>query len=184
MSFDKMFGRVIGHEGKFQNNHGDRGNWTSGVVGEGELRGTKYGVSAMSYPDEDIRNLTYARAKDIYREDFWLRVGGDKLHAAVAFQLFDAAINHGIGNAVRMLQRAVDVADDGVVGEVTRGAIQETGVDDALKLFNAERVVFFTKISTFDRFGRGWMRRVAQNLRYAADDYDAPWHEQVVLYAP
>ncbi len=181
MIYDDAFARVIGHEGKFQNDPKDRGNWTTGVIGKGELKGTKFGVSAMSYPFLDIRNLTLDEAKAIYRRDFWLRVDGDKLHDALAYQLFDAAINHGIGNAIRMLQRAVGVADDGGMGPITHAAVKARGTDDTLKLFNAERIEFFTKISTFDRFGRGWMRRVAQNLRYAADDYSAPWYGQVEL---
>lgn len=179
MNYDEAFARVIGHEGKFQNDPQDRGNWTTGVIGQGELKGTKYGISAMSYPHLDIRNLTLAQAKAIYHKDFWLRVQGDVLHNALVYQLFDAAINHGIGNAIRMLQRAVDVADDGKVGRITLGAIHTRGTDDVLKLFNAQRIRFFTRLSTFDRYGRGWMNRVAQNLEYAADDYTAPWYAHV-----
>lgn len=179
MTFDDVFERLLGHEGNFQNDRNDRGNWTTGIIGQGQLKGTKYGISAMSYPTEDIRNLPKSRAKFLYKRDFWDRVGADKLHAAVGYQLMDGAINHGTGNAVRMLQRGVDVADDGIFGPMTRQAVEKVGVDDALKLFNAERIEFFTKISTFGRYGKGWMRRVAQNLRYAADDYDAPWHDRV-----
>lgn len=179
MSFDDVFERLLGNEGGFQNDREDRGNWTTGVVGQGQLKGTRYGISAMSYPDEDIRGLSKDRAKFLYRRDFWDRIGADKLHTAIGYQLMDAAINHGTGNAIRMLQRGVDAADDGLFGPATRQAVKDTGVDDTLKLFNAERIVFFTKISTFGRYGKGWMRRVAQNLRYAADDYNAPWYGQV-----
>lgn len=179
MNYDEAFKRVIGHEGRFQANPKDRGNWTTGVIGMGQLKGTKFGISAMSYPNEDIRNLTLARAKQLYHRDFWLRVGGDELHPAIAYQLFDATINHGPGNSIRMLQRAVGVADDGHLGPITAEGIQSTGVDDTLKLFNAERIEFFTKISTFNEFGRGWMRRVAHNLRFAAEDFSAPWHERL-----
>lgn len=181
MNYDEAFKRVIGHEGGLSLNRSDRGNWTSGVVGQGELKGTKYGISAMSYPHLDIRNLTLEQAKAIYYEDFWKRVHGDKLHDALAYQLFDSAINHGIGNAIRILQRAVGVADDGRMGPITERAIQERGIDDTLKLFNAERIRFFVRLSTFDQFGRGWMNRVADNLSYAADDYTAPWHEHVEI---
>ena len=72
----------------------------------------------------------------------------------LGFQLFDAAINHGIGNAIRMLQRAVGVADDGVVGKITLGAINEKTLDDVLVLFNAERLEFYSKLKTFDTFGQ------------------------------
>lgn len=183
MNYDEAFSRVIGHEGAFQNDRNDRGNWTTGVIGKGELKGTKYGISAMSYPDLDIRNLTLQQAKDIYYRDFWLRVEGDSLHDALVYQLFDAAINHGAGNAIRMLQRAVGVLDDGSFGPITRKAIKRRGIDDTLKLFNAQRIRFFTRLSTFRLYGAGWMNRVAQNLEYAADDYTAPWYEHVTLRA-
>lgn len=183
MNYDEAFARVIGHEGKFQNDPNDRGNWTTGKIGVGQLKGTKYGISAMSYPDEDIVNLTIERAKFLYKRDFWDRVSGDHLHAALVYQLFDAAINHGIGNAIRILQRAVDVADDGAMGDVTHQAIKDRGTDDVLKLFNAKRIRFFTKLSTFKLYGAGWMNRVALNLEYAADDYTAPWYEHVTLRA-
>lgn len=172
MTYEDAFERVIGHEGNFQNDPKDRGNWTTGIIGKGKLNGTKYGISAMSYPDLDIKNLTLKEAKAIYYKGFWKRVNGDQLPSAIAYQLFDSAINHGIGTAIRFLQRAVGVADDGWIGPVTLAAIDQVGVDDTLKLFNAERIEFFTKLSTFDSYGRGWMRRVAQNLRYAANDYE------------
>lgn len=179
MNFDTAFERLIGHEGKFQDDRNDRGNWTTGVIGKGQLKGTKFGISAMSYPDEDIKNLTLSRAKELYKRDFWDRVNGDDWHPAVVYQLFDAAVNHGTGNAIRILQRALDVADDGDIGPVTLKAYFGYVVDDVLHRFNAYRIKFFTKLSTFDKYGRGWMNRVADNMLYAADDYTAPWYENV-----
>src|SRR5690554_3598272 len=64
ITFDLVFERLIGHEGKFTDVRGDRGNWTSGRVGAGELKGTKYGISAMSYPHLDIKAITLEQAKD------------------------------------------------------------------------------------------------------------------------
>ena len=98
------------------------------------------------------------------------------MHPAISYQLFDATINHGAGNAIRMLQRAVDVADDGDYGPVTRAAVEGDSVDNVLHRFNAYRIKFFIKLRTFDRYGRGWMDRVATNMFYSADDYSAPWH--------
>jgi len=170
MNFDQAFERLIGHEGGYQNARSDRGNWTSGVVGQGELRGTKFGISAMSYPDLDIRNLTVDQAKAIYRRDFWDRAKADQYHGAIAYQLFDMAINHGNGNAIRMLQRAVGVADDGSVGNMTLAAIKGADLNDTLMRLNGERLDFITKLSTWPDYGKGWTRRVAGNLRYAAQD--------------
>lgn len=168
--FDLAFERLIGHEGKFTDNRADRGNWTSGRVGAGELKGTKYGISAMSYPDLDIKNLTLDQAKEIYRRDFWLRAGADQYDGAIGYQVFDAAVNHGIENAVRLLQRAVRVADDGDVGPMTLKAVKAMSVTDVLMRFNAQRIMFYTRLSTWPEFGKGWMSRVAGNLDYGADD--------------
>ena len=64
--FDVIFDRVLGHEGGFQADPRDRGNWTGGEVGKGELKGTKYGLAAMTYPELDIPALTLAEAEAIY----------------------------------------------------------------------------------------------------------------------
>lgn len=168
--FDLAFERLIGHEGNFTDDPKDRGNWTSGRVGVGELKGTKFGISAMTYPHLDIRGLTLDDARHIYLRDFWIRAGADQYDGAIGYQVFDAAVNHGIGNAVRMLQRAVKVADDGDVGPLTLKAVQGMSVTDVLMRFNAQRIRFYTKLSTWLDYGRGWMNRVAGNLDYGADD--------------
>lgn len=168
--FDEIFERVIGHEGRFQNHPGDRGNWTTGVVGKGENKGTKWGLAAMTYPKLDIKNLSETQAKVIYYEDWWKKLDLGSHGFAMAYQLFDASINHGSHNAIGMLQRAVGVKDDGVMGPVTRRAIAHFDEHDLLMLFLAERLEFFTNIGSFMDFGKGWSRRIAQNLRYAAKD--------------
>lgn len=156
--FDQIINRVLAHEGGYVNDPRDPG---------GE---TQWGISKRSYPKLNIRALTRAEAVEIYRRDFWQRVQGDRLPRAFAFQGLDAAVNHGIGNAVRWLQRAAGVADDGVIDPRTLAAVAAQDPADLVLLFNAERLEFYTKLSTFDTFGRGWTRRVAGNLRYAAQD--------------
>jgi lysozyme family protein len=162
--FEVAFERLIGHEGGFQNHRNDRGNWTSGKVGKGELKGTKFGISAMSYPDLDIPNLTVTQAREIYQRDFWNRFSGDELDARVAFNLFDASVHHGVANAVRLLQRAVNVDDDGVLGPVTLAALQALAPEIVAARLNAQRLLFCTRLSTWRDFGAGWANRFAQNI--------------------
>ena len=45
-------------EGGYQCDPDDKGNWTGGNVGVGLLKGTKYGISAASFSNVDIKNLT------------------------------------------------------------------------------------------------------------------------------
>jgi lysozyme family protein len=169
-SFDKCFDRVIGHEGGFQNMHDDRGNWTRGEVGKGTLKGTKFGISAMSYPKLDIENLTLSLAKAIYLSGWWIPLQMDNFKPAMQYQMFDAAINHGRVSATKMLQRAIGVTEDGVIGPLTLKAKNEIEPNDMIMLFIAERIAFFAQIKTFDLYGKGWMNRMALNLKLATQD--------------
>jgi len=168
--FDIVFDRVIGHEGNFQDDPRDRGNWTTGKIGQGECRGTKFGIAAMSYPTLDIRNLTREEARDIYYKDFWLPVGGDKLPNELVYQAFDASFNHGLGNCIKMVQRAIFVNDDGRFGTKSLEALKKISTHDLLMRFLAQRLRFMTNTKVWDVYGKGWARRIADNLEYAAID--------------
>jgi len=148
----------MGSEGGYVNRASDPG---------GE---TNWGISKRSYPNLDIKSLTREQAKKIYLEDFWLDGSMPSFHGAIAFQVFDAAVNHGPQTAIRLLQRAVGVADDGNVGPVTRAAVRAMSVTDVLLLFMAERFEFWTRCSDWKNSSKGWVRRGAENLRYIASD--------------
>lgn len=170
LTFDQAFDRLIGHEGKFTNDRQDRGNWTTGVIGKGELKGTKYGISAMTYPDLDIKSLSLEQAKNIYKRDWWDKINADQIDSTLVFQVWDFAINAGMGTAKRKLQLAVGVLDDGVIGNLTIQAINKAELNDILLKFNAERLKYCTSLSTWPRYGKGWTLRVAGQLNYAAVD--------------
>lgn len=169
MNFEVAFERLIGHEGGYSNDPRDDGNWTGGRQGRGECKGTKFGIAAASYPHLDIKNLTLEQAKAIYREDFWDGIG-DATHPAIKFQVFDAAVNHGRDNAIRILQRAVKVADDGKWGRLSQAGLDSMDRNDVLMRFVGHRLKFWASLRKFDEFGRGWTVRGAENLLLAAED--------------
>ena len=169
-AFLKAFGRTHLSEGGYTKDPNDRGNWTSGQVGVGQLKGTMCGISAMTYPELDIRNLSIKDVEAIYYQDWWVDLGMDQWRPELAVQLFDAAVNHGMHHTTRMLQRAAGVTDDGIIGDQTRAAVKQMSLDDVLMRFLAERLEFMTNIKTFNNYGRGWTRRIAKNLKWAAED--------------
>ena len=169
-SFETTFNRTIGHEGKFQANPKDRGNWTSGKEGVGELKGTKWGLAAMTYPHLDIANITLEQAKEIYYNDWWLKLKMERWPNVMKYQMFDAAFNHGTGRANQFLQFAARVKDDGVIGPKTITAVNMTDPNDLVLRFLAKRLRYFTEVKTWAEFSRGWSLRVAQCLEYAAED--------------
>lgn len=152
MTFDQAFDRLIGHEGGYVNDPRDPG---------GE---TKFGISKRAYRDVNIATLTIDDARRIYQRDYWDKARCSDLPPQVAFQVFDTAVNSGIGQATRFLQRAVGVADDGSIGPLTIAAVFRLQPEQVAARFNGQRLDFMSRLSTWDTFGKGWARRVAQNL--------------------
>jgi len=158
MSFETAIGRVLGAEGGYSAGAGDPG---------GE---TNWGISKRSYPALDIKALTREQAVGIYRRDFWDAGHMDRLAPALAFQVLDFAVNSGIQTAFRKLQLAAGVADDGIIGPITRAAIAQKSATDILFLFIAYRLRYWASLSNWPTAGRGWARRAADDLIYAAAD--------------
>lgn len=169
-TFESCFAVLVGHEGGFTKHSGDRGNWTSGVIGKGELRGTKYGISAMAYPDLDIWSLTLDDARGIYRLDYWDKLRLDGYPPALRYSIFDAAVNHGVTAAAKLVQRTVGVPEDGHIGPKTMAAVEKLAASPQhfALLFNAYRLELFASIASFNEFGRGWTRRVAAQMKDSA----------------
>lgn len=166
MDFDRAFEKLIGHEGGFTDNPADRGNWTEGQIGQGKLRGTKFGISAMAYPNLDIKALTLDHAKLMYKRDYWDRIITPETPDVLKFSLFDVAVNSGVKAAAQLLQKALGVDPDGKIGPATRGALKKANPHRLVNRLSAHRLMLITGMgrSKFDVFGKGLVNRVAANL--------------------
>ena len=158
--FLAAFAILIGNEGGFTANSADPGNWTGGKVGSGKCLGTKYGLSAASFPNLDIPSLTLAQAQAIYLSLFWAKIAGDTLPAPLALLVFDAAVNNGVSRAIQWLQAATGSAVDGVLGPATLRAIAVADIDALLVEYQAQRLMFMVALPTWKTFGLGWARRL------------------------
>lgn len=155
-AFKRAVNFVLHHEGGYSNHEKDPG---------GE---TKFGISKRAYPDLDIAALTREQAIEIYRRDYWNKLPAN-LPPRLACLMFDTAVNAGHGRAVRLLQSAVGVTPDGVFGPRSQAALILTGEDTAIVRFCAERILFYSSLSTFDVFGKGWVRRVIDGVYQLAN---------------
>jgi len=160
--FDNIFERLMKHEGGYVNHPSDPGGETMWGV-------TKRVARAHGYYGS-MRSLPKSLAKDITEKSYYKAVKGDQLDRLIAWQLTDAAYNHGTRRAVKFLQAAVGASQDGLIGPRTLAAVNKMDKNDVVFLFNAERIEFYTRLRTWQTFGRGWARRVAGNLRFAAAD--------------
>lgn len=167
-NFVAAIGPVLAHEGGFQAAPDDPGNWTGGKVGAGELKGTKFGISAAQYPALDIAKITIDEATAIYRRDWWERFGLARLPQPLAAKLFDAGVNIGMANAVRALQRALRacgamLVEDGKLGEATLGAAVAITPDKLLPALREALAGHYRLIAAHNpaeqRYLAGWLAR-------------------------
>ena len=155
MTYDEAFEALIGHEGGYVNHPKDPG---------GE---TKYGIRKRAYPNEDIAGLTLDRAKLIYARDYWEPAGCNEWPEAIRFDVFDVAVNSGVGTAIKMIQRAAFAEVDGKLGPKTRLAVKAINPLVLHARINGARLAYMADLPTWPAFGRGWAKRIASNLTSA-----------------
>ena len=153
--FDKAIEKTLVNEGGYVNDPSDRG---------GE---TKYGISKRSYPSVDIKNLTEAGAKEIYKRDYWDRLRADEIKSQkVAFELFDTAVNMGVRTASKLIQGCVGVHPDGVIGNITLQAINKTDEELLLLRFKLAKIARYAYLAekrpANRKFLLGWINRALE----------------------
>jgi lysozyme family protein len=125
MNFEEAFAHVVGIEGRYSNNPADSGGPTIWGVTEQVARANGY--------TGPMRDLPLSTARMIYKNQYWDLLRLDDINPAypkIAYELFDTAVNCGVGVAGTFLQRSLnvfnrgqsdypDIETDGVVGRVT-----------------------------------------------------------------
>jgi lysozyme family protein len=104
MNFETAFDQVLGKEAGFSNDPRDSGGRTKFGITEAVARASGY-VGPMNL-------LGLDQAKAIYRGQYWDALRLDQVASiapAVAFELFDTAVNLGADQAAAFLQRTLNV---------------------------------------------------------------------------
>lgn len=115
----------------------------------------------------DLRRLDHPEAARIYKANYWEAACCGFLPAALAVFHFDCAVNQGVAGAARMLQQALAVDIDARIGPLTIAAAQAAPVATTLARYAEARRAHYRSLSTFWRFGRGWLSRVDTTLALA-----------------
>lgn len=148
MDFQQAVEFVLGEEGGLSDNPSDAGKLT------------KWGISSVFYPQVESSAFTRDAALAIYKSDFWDRFRCAELPAGLGLVFFDCAVNQ-TGQAVRLLQRALNVKADGVLGPVTLAAAGKADVKSLIAELVARRSVAYAEHPDVKTFGLGWYRRLA-----------------------
>lgn len=164
---DARFARALDHvfrwEGGFSDDPADPG----GATRFGITRATLAEWRGEAVSVADVRALGRDEAAAIYRARYWDACRCGAMPAGLDLLVFDAAVNQGAGRAVRLLQAALGVARDGVIGPATLGAARSADARAAIVEFAARRMEAYGMLATFPRFGLGWSRRLMDGVAAA-----------------
>jgi lysozyme family protein len=128
---------------------------------------TYKGVPADESLKEELKRIPEEAVRAIYAARYWAPAGCALLAPALAFFHFDAAVNHGVVGAIRLLQQAVSTDVDGEIGPLTLQAIARLPLEEALDAYAEVRRERYRALPHFWRFGRGWLKRVEATLASA-----------------
>jgi lysozyme family protein len=118
---------------------------------------TNFGISKRAYPNVDIAGLTEGAALQIYYDDYWVKSGCSALPRGLDLWVFDGAINHGVSEAVKLLQGALKVGVDGVIGPQTEAAAQAWAEPE---LYLLARLKHYQSLPGWSEDQNGWTLRL------------------------
>jgi len=157
MRFDECLPVILQFEGGYIDDHVDHG----GVTNKGITQRT-YDAWHGS-PFLDVKDITDDEVATIYKENYWT-----ELPRLLDLCVFDAAVQHGKGKAIKFLQELIGSGVDGVCGKNTLYAINtytlRHSTKELLQAYQARRRGFYKAIIAKDpiqqKFANGWENRM------------------------
>ncbi len=147
INFEQAFAHLLRWEGGYVNDPDDLG---------GE---TKYGITKRRYPRLDIKRLTVADARRIYKKDFFDDLKLGLLPDQLQYLMFDGCVNQGPDWTIKALQRRADVEQDGKIGPLTARATKSVHAITMLAI-REERYRYIAGFRQNAKFLRGWLNRL------------------------
>jgi lysozyme family protein len=156
-NWEDAFAAVLKHEGGYVNHPRDPG----GMTNLGVTKRTWEAYVGHEVDEAAMRALTPEVVKPFYKKLYWDKIKGDDLPSGVDYAAYDLAVNSGTGRAAKYLQEIAGVPADGVIGPKSIAAIQACPANEMVDALCDMRLDFLKRLPTWDTFGKGWGKRVA-----------------------
>ncbi len=157
-------------EGGFNNIPGDLGGPTNLGISLKFLQGTgDYDLGDLDQDGdidiEDIRAMDPETAGRIYKKYFWNHFPMDQIPGQIAYVLFDVAVNSGQRTAAKLLQRALGVEADGIIGPKTLYCLEmiDSSYSIACRMLDLRKEQYKNYVENnpvLAEFLQGWLNRV------------------------
>ena len=158
--FIGLVDKLLDHEGGYVDHPSDPGGCTNFGITIGTLKAwTERDVTC-----DDVKALTKEAAREIYFANYWNAVKGDELPPGLDYEVFDFAVNAGVGRSAKTLQTILAKRDptikaDGAIGPMTIAALSKASLRALIEEFHAARMAHYRSLETWPTFGNGWTRR-------------------------
>jgi lysozyme family protein len=158
-TYGEALRRLLAHEGGYTDHPSDPGGPTNyGITIHDYRKHAMPGATAA-----DVKAMTLAEAKSIYRTKYWDALRCDELPAGVDYSVFDYGVNSGIGRSGKVLRRLCGLPDRTyIVDDEVLAAVRRRDPATLVIAINDERLAFLKRLRTWPVFGKGWGRRVAE----------------------
>lgn len=159
--FREALPHVLRYEGGYVNDPADPGGATNKGITQRVYDSYR---TRRALPRQSVAKITDAEVEAIYLTNYWQAGHCDLMPWPLSFAHFDACVNAGLSQALKLLQRAARVQDDGRWGPTTAAAVrsQPTSILMAEQLL--ERLRFYDLLvqqkPALGKFFRGWVNRV------------------------
>jgi len=159
-NFNNCLKHLLIHEAGFVHHPSDPGGMTNlGVTAKVWEEWVRHSVD-----EKQMRALTHEVVAPLYRKKYWDACRANDLVSGLDYCVFDVAVNSGVGRSVKLLQSCVGATPDGGYGSITSALVKKAEKEPKalIELYCAKRLEFLQSLKTFEVFGKGWSRRVAE----------------------
>lgn len=160
---EDVIGFTLLFEGGFSSHPADPGGDTQNGVTQTTYDAYRRKVGQVA---RSVRLLTEHERTDIYTSMYWDPCMCSEMTYPLALVVFDCAVNCGVKQSIRFLQRALKCTDDGIMGPNTLRAVR--AVSDqrmlAIELIQMREQFYHNLVKTkpsMSVFLKGWLNRTS-----------------------
>lgn len=156
-NFPASLNFILASEGGFSNHPLDPG----GMTNLGVTKKAWEAYVGREVNETEMRALTIEIVSPFYKKNYWDSCKCDDLPRGIDYLVFDFAVNAGPRASIKILQKALWIPEDGLIGRITISAATEYPANELIELFSLAKEAYYKSLYTFSTFGKGWLNRVA-----------------------
>lgn len=148
---------TLKEEGGFSDDPHDPGGPTYKGITLAEFR-DYFGVPSATV--KDLIRISTGQLTNIYENRYWILVdAGQVLPDGVDCSVFDMGVNSGVLTSIKLMQNALGVVEDGVIGPHTIKALRAIDPMTLLRRLHSAHNTYYRSLRNFHYFGSGWLDR-------------------------